>query len=232
MKRRAFIKTCAAGVAAAAVPQFLTYAATLDFERVQLVGADGKPLTSKAIQPRTEYVFAYPYRSTPCFLIDLGQPVKGGVELSEEDGSQYQWLGGVGPQQSVVAFLAICQHQLQYPSRQLSMMNYNPGKSEVAGGAGQIVCCAHNSVYDPLQGGKVTKGPAPDPLMAVKLAWDKATDTYWAEGLYGHDPLKAFFRAYKRKLKKEYGRRAYKQAVSGQSVVTGGKDYSAMQVMC
>ncbi len=232
MNRRDFLKTCSMGVAATALPQFLAYADVLEFNKVTLTDMDGKPIKSEQIQSKTEYLFQYPYQSTPCFLIDLGSPLKTEGELPTSEGTNYQWLGGVGPNQSVVAFVAICQHQLQYPNKALSMMNYNPDKSDVAGGVGQIVCCAHNSVYDPAQGGKVTKGPASNPLMAVRLEWDEKTDTYAANGIYGHDILKDFFKAYKRKLKKEYGRRAYKQLVEKQAPLVLGSKYSQMQVMC
>ncbi len=232
MKRRSFLKACGMGVAAATMPQFLTYAAELDYGEAVLAKADGTPLRAVDIQPRTEYLFHYPFKSTPCMLIDLGETVKGGDTLTMDDGQTYKWLGGVGPKRSIVAFLAICAHQLQYPSRQLSMINYNPGKSDVAGGVGKIVCCAHNSVYDPAHGAKVEKGPAPDPLAAVRLEWDQGKDQFIVKGLYGHDLIRDFFKAYKRKLKKEYGRRAYKAAVEGQTQVVLAKDYSAMQVMC
>lgn len=232
MKRRDFLKQCTAGVALAAMPQFLVHAGEISFPETVLTKADGTPLTSKDIQPRTEYLFHYPYKSTPCFLIDLGTPVKGGEAIDIGEEGQYKWLGGVGPNQSVVAFLAICPHQLQYPNKQVSMINFNPLKSDVAGQPGRIVCCAHNSVYDPAKGGIVEKGPAPHPLTAVKLVWDEKQDQYKATALYGHDLIHDFFKAYKRKLKKEYGRTGYKEMTADTAPVVPGKEYSAMQVTC
>ncbi|MBF6058239.1 MULTISPECIES: Rieske 2Fe-2S domain-containing protein [Thiomicrorhabdus] len=231
MNRRELLKACGMGVAASFVPQFLVHASEIAFPKSLLTKEDGSPLRSKDIQVKTEYQFPYPYKSTPCFLIDMGAPLKQ-AELSEENGSKYKWLGGSGPHQSVVAFLAICPHQLQYPNKNFSMINFNPKHSDVAEGPGMITCCAHNSVYDPTKGGKVMKGPATNPLTAVKLEYNAAKDEYWAVALYGHDLVADFFKAYKRDLKKEYGRSGYKEMSSDKTAVVLGKSVSAMKNLC
>ncbi len=232
MDRREFLKTCSAGAVALAAPSVLTYAEAIEFPKAKLIDAQGNPIKASQLAANADYIFAYPYQSVPCILVNLGQALETGEKLPDSNGGDYQWLGGVGSDKSIVAFVGICQHQLQYPNKQVSMINFIAKKSDVAGRSGVINCCAHNSVYDPFAGGRVVKGPAPNPLMAVRLEWDAASDELTATGIYGHDIIKDFFKAYKRKLKKEYGRRAYKQEVAETTQIIPGREYSAMQVMC
>ena len=90
---------------------------------------------------------------------------------------------GVGPNKSIVAFSAICAHQLMYPTAAISFIGLR------SGGHGEpahvIHCCGDNSRYDPLQGARVIDGPAPQPLAAVLLEWDASSDqlTPWARGV-------------------------------------------------
>ena len=46
------------------------------------------------------------------------------VELKTENGSTYEWPGGVGAQRGIVAYSAICSHRLTYPTRQISFISY------------------------------------------------------------------------------------------------------------
>lgn len=145
------------------------------------------------------YVFFYPYISTPCFLIDLG------VEASQSDlttgnGKRYQWAGGVGPTNSIVAYSAICSHKMSHPAREISFINYRhdpisfysrEGKTEQR--AQLISCCSERSVYDPTDGARVLGGPAPQPLAAISLEYDAETGELHATGSYGGDMYDRFF---------------------------------------
>jgi len=119
MDRRSFIRICTSVAAASlASPSFFS-----DFlgakghefkpyKKAPLLREDGKPLKPEEIKPDKQYLFFYPYRATPCLLINLGYEVKP-VEVRLSDGSTYRWGGGIGPQRSIVAYSAICPHQLR-----------------------------------------------------------------------------------------------------------------------
>ena len=128
-----------------------------------------------ALEAETNYVFHYPYAGTPCFLLKLARPVTIAATLRREDGATYAWEGGVGPGRAVVAFSAICAHKLAYPTRDISFIRYQPQKSATSD-AHVIHCCADHSVYDPANGARVLAGPAPQPLAAILLDYDPASD--------------------------------------------------------
>jgi Rieske Fe-S protein len=145
------------------------------------------------------YVFFYPYISTPCFLIDLGVPA-GQSELTEKSGNRYEWSGGVGPNQSIVAYSAICSHKMSHPAKEISFINYRhdpisyysrDGKSETR--SQLISCCSERSVYDPTDGARVLGGPAPQPLAAIALEYDDSSGELHAVGSYGGDMYDRFF---------------------------------------
>ena len=94
------------------------------YTRVKLVNAVGQPIHSKDLAIGETYIFHYPYVTTPCFVINLGQRTVRDVELSTEDGVRYHWRGGVGRDGSVVAYSAICAHMLTHPVRDVSFINY------------------------------------------------------------------------------------------------------------
>ena len=97
--------------------------------------------------------------------------------------------------QSVVAFSAICSHQFSYPTKKISFINYQHGKSKFAERDQVIVCCAHQSAFDPAQGAKVVAGPATIPLTTIMLEYEESTDQLHAIGTMGNDQYKDFFRA-------------------------------------
>jgi ABC-type glycerol-3-phosphate transport system substrate-binding protein len=68
-----------------------------------------------------------------------------------------------------------------------------------------IHCCADHSVYDPASGARVLAGPAPQPLAAVLLDYDPATDELTALGTVGAEQFDAFFKKYEFKLAMEHG---------------------------
>jgi arsenite oxidase small subunit len=207
MERRRFLESCAVVTGAAslgALEGALANATPRPYPRARLVDAKGAPLKARALAADTNYVFHYPYASTPCFLLNLGRPPTAASTLTREDGTRYAWDGGVGPAKSIVAFSAICAHKLAYPAREVSFIRYQAAKSATAD-ARVIHCCADHSVYDPAGGARVVSGPAPQPLAAIVLDYDAAADELWAVGTLGAEQFDAFFRKYEFKLAMEYG---------------------------
>lgn len=238
MKRRSFIKLCGVAAALSGIEQRLAHAAEGKslgpFPRVRLVNAGGKPLRAQSLSERDAYVFRYPYQSTPCFLIRLRKPAAAAA-LTTEAQERYDWRGGVGPDRNIVAFSAICAHQLSYPSKFASAINYFSGSdpADKSGpGAGLIMCCAHGSIYDPAQGAKVVAGPAPQPLAAVTLEHDAASDELHVTGVTGGVLFENFFKAYRAELLSDYGPGAARQLVEGTAAAIPMPEYTKMQLRC
>jgi arsenite oxidase small subunit len=202
------------------------------YARVKLVDREGRPLQAGRLAKKQCHVFHYPYAGTPCFLIDLGRPAPGGAGLDTAEGRHYVWPGGVGPQNSIVAFSAICPHQLSYASKHRSFINYRAEASAVAGRADVIVCCAHHSVFDPAQGGKVIGGPAPQPLAAIALEYDAASGEIHAVGTHGAELFDDFFTAFKKELIEDLGRGVARQEVRDTTIVLPLEEYVSDRVLC
>ncbi len=215
LNRRSFLKLCAsAGVLVAADPGRLARAsgALKPGQPAALVDSNGEPLRCSDLEVGRNYVFHYPYVTTPCFLLNLGKRAQPGEELTTQDGRRYRWRGGVGPGQSVVAFSAICAHKMSYPTRTVSFINYRhentpytdsqfkPAKSEQV-----IYCCSEGSVYDPARGSRVLGGPAPQPLAAIALDYDADGDCLAATGVYGADMFETFFEKFGFQLAMQHG---------------------------
>src|SRR5688572_29626194 len=161
MERRDFVRLCAAAAGGAALPQ-AGYAANLSarmYKRATLVDEKGEPIRIGSLKVGQNYVFDYPYSSTPCFLLRLDRPAPGGIDLRTESGQPYRWEGGVGESKAVVAYSAICAHKLTYPTRQVSFIGYRDGPSPVAGKGKVITCCSDRSVYDPSAGARPSRWP-------------------------------------------------------------------------
>jgi Rieske Fe-S protein len=152
------------------------------YPRVQLLYDDGSPvLVSKYPYPSTStelIVFNYPLGDEPNMLLNLAAAAP----------------NGVGPNGTLVAFSAVCQHQgslapniSYYPAGACGTFN---------GGKAFIHCIVHGSTYDPAVvatggGAALITGPASLPLPQVLLEWDSATDYLFAVGaigppVYGH----------------------------------------------
>jgi len=235
MDRRNFIKVCSASAAAiaAGAQSRLVYSGTAkDYAKVKLVDVDGQPLKASSLSQKEAYVFNYPYAGTPCFLISLPAAAPAGAALKTEAGEEYSFAGGVGPNKNVVAYLAICTHQMAYPKKTESQMGYNAGLSEVAGRTAVITCCAHNSAFDPAAGGKVMTGKASQPLPAIRLEHDAATDELYATGMYGAELIDTFFKNYKAKLNAELGFGKYRQEAKGTTPAVLLSKYSAEADSC
>ena len=130
MQRREFIKVCAASAAAAAASDLAAAdASPVFYGRATLVDSGGAPLKAARLAAERNFIFHYPFSSTPCFLLNLGKPAKASARLSTADQRSYEWKGGVGPQRSIVAYSAICAHQLAYPTKEISFISYRTEKS-------------------------------------------------------------------------------------------------------
>jgi len=228
------VKICA-GSAALAMANWEQMAAAADFEAfpaAKLTNKTGAPLKGAEIPTGEALVFAYPLAGVPCFLINLGdRPGKPNAALKNEEGD-YRWQGGVGPRHQFVAFVAICTHQMSYPQPAASYLRYAASGSELAGGAGRIVCCAHGSVYDPAEGARVVIGPAPMPLMPVRLAYDPTSDELSADGIMGMEFITRFFKTYKADLNARFGPGGYRQEVGGKTACIPISQYSGIVPTC
>jgi Rieske Fe-S protein len=147
------------------------------FPRVQLLDIDGTPLTAtKAMAEYSAktsdlYTFLYPLRNEPNFLLNLYPAAK-------------NVPGGVGPQGSIVAYSAICQH-LGCPAPQLAY--YPPGTCSASfnGKNFYIHCSCHGSTYDVANRAANLTGPAILPLPQVTLEVNPSDDTLYAVGVTG-----------------------------------------------
>ena len=232
MDRRDFLRTCALTATAAGAPAFaVENAAPRYYNRARLVNAAGRPIKSRSLAARRNYIFHYPYAATPCFLLDLGKPLQAAAALKTADAKSYQWHGGVGANASVVAYSAICAHRLTYPTKEISFISFRAEASPGAKQADLIHCCSEHSQYDPAEGGRVVAGPAPQPLAAILLEYDKASDGIDAVGTLGGEMFNEFFGKFDFKLALEHNGAA-KKPVSGRIVVSELTEYCRQQVKC
>lgn len=233
MDRRDFIRVCATGIAAGGVPALSPAqgATAHSYDRAKLVDTQGKPLLAAALPVRKNLIFQYPFASTPCFLINLGKPARTPAALRTSTNQSYEWKGGAGPTGSIVAYSAICAHQLAYPTKEISFISFRDEASARNKFSQVIHCCAEHSQYDPAQGGRVVAGPAPQPLAAILLEHDAKTDELFATGTLGGEMFNQFFAKYEFKLSLEHGGAARK-AVGGTTVVSELDRYCRQQVRC
>ena len=231
MQRRDFIKWCALAGAAAGAGAVSADARPRFYERAKLVGADGAPLRAQAIPAGRNLIFHYPYASTPCFLLNLGRSAKASAALKTADNRPYEWRGGVGAQRSIVAYSAICAHKLTYPTRDISFISFRAETSARNKLGNVIHCCSEPSQYDPADGGRVLAGPAPQPLAAILLEHDAASDELTAVGTLGGEMFNEFFAKFEFRLALDNGGQA-KRAVSGTAAVVALESYCRQQVKC
>ncbi|MGB7300447.1 MAG: (2Fe-2S)-binding protein [Burkholderiaceae bacterium] len=240
-QRRDFLGSCssAAAFACAANPVIAAAAGPAKkFAPSLLTDVDGAPLHPDNLQSGTEYIFHYPFRSTPCFLVDLGKPISGGKEMTQSNGETYQWQGGVGPNRSIVAFSAICAHKLSHPSPVVSFIGYreypvgflNRSTGQIEQRAGVIQCCSEHSIYDPAEGAAVVSGPAPQPLAAVALSI--ADDSVVATGVYGGNMFNEYFERFGDRLMLEYRSDSYADPVGPSTTVVPGDQFTKNKMRC
>ena len=210
---------------AAQPPTLVTY------PRVQLVDKQGRPVVVGKLEKESAYVFPFPFVATPCYLMRLDQPVTN-QNLTTATGQEYTWPGGVGPENSIVAFLAICPHLLTHPTRKISFLNYHREKDELSGREHVISCCAHGSVFDPAHGASVVTGPAPQPLTTIVLEHDAKTDGIYATGILGANIIGDFFHNFRRDLIDEYGRGQSRVEVTETTTLLPIEEYTQQVVYC
>ncbi len=234
-ERRDFLGVCSAAAACTTVragAALATAPAARQYARVKLTDAGGKSVKLKSLKTNYNYVFNYPYASTPCFLLNLDAPMPDKVGLKTESGLSYDWPGGVGEKKTLVAYSAICAHKLAYPSPQVSFIGFRASPSPANARGKVITCCADKSVYDPYAGAKVISGPAPQPLAAILLEHDAKTDEIYAVGTFGGEKFNDFFAKYEFKLTLEMGGNRVKEEVTGTAVLKDLANYSAQTAQC
>src|SRR5690349_5154666 len=205
MERREFVSFCVATAAAATAPAIAADSQPRLYSRSRLVDGKGTPILGKSIPPERNLIFNYPYAATPCFLLNLGRPAAAATHLQTADKQSYAWHGGVGAARSIVAYSAICAHKLTYPTREISFISFRSERSARNKFGSVIHCCSEHSQYDPAEGARVVAGPAPQPLAAVLLDWNAATDEIHAVGTLGGEMFNEFFEKYAFRLQMEHG---------------------------
>ena len=232
--RRDFVRACAAlaALAAGRNGRLAEAAQAADgLPKVKLVGADGKPLAAGNLAVDENYVFLYPFASTPCLLLRLGAAPPNNIEGSG-DKMTYKWPGGVGQDKAVVAYSAICAHAFTRDSKRTSFLTYSKDKNKISGNATAITCCAHGSVYDPAAAAKVLAGPAPYALASITLDWDSTSDELSAAGLLGTPQFDQLFSTQKDDLIAEFGRGGFREQIAGQTVVVPIASFSQDIIRC
>lgn len=240
--RRQFVKICATAAATVGSnPAVLasTGEKAVAFNRVQLLNEFDQPLKLSDLVIGENYLFFYPYVSTPCFLVDLGRTVARTGSLKTAEGESYSHQGGVGANRSVVAFSAICAHKMSHPSRNISFINYRSEKVQFSDNWNKtqtrdsvIYCCSEGSVYDPAQGCEVLGGPAPQPLAAILLEHDASTDGVFAVGTAGGTMFAPYFEKFWHRLQLEFETEHVQQRVTGATPIVRLQDYCRRQVLC
>jgi arsenite oxidase small subunit len=234
MDRRSFVESCSAGVAclsaALSLPALAKDARPKNYSRVLLADEHGDPLRAASLKPQSNYVFHYPFESTPVFLLRLDQPALP-QQLSTKAKDTYAWPGGVGPQKNMVAFSAICAHQLVYPTPQVSFISFRKNKAQKGVADNLIHCCAENSQYDPAKGARVMNVPAEQPLCAILLEHNPKDDTLTAYATLGGELFEDFFRKYEFKLSLDVGPKA-KNPVSSRTIVRELEKFCRNPIQC
>jgi Rieske Fe-S protein len=236
MERRSFLRLSATSAAVVAIaPSLITQKLYAEdgslfqaFEKVQLKDAEGNPLKASTLVKEENYMFMYPHAATPAIMVDLPKATGKDIKLKAEDGTEYIYKSGVGAAGTIVAFSAICAHQLTHPQKAMSMFQYVPstGKTLAYDKAGVFVCSSHLAAYDPQQGGKSVSGPAKQGLASIVLEIDK-DDQLWAVAVLGPNKFQDFFDAFKQDHKAEFGRRGAKKLIQTETKVQPLKNYSA-----
>jgi len=222
---------CAASALGVSLPAAPADAQPRFYSRARLVDPGGRPLSARALAVNRNFIFHYPFAGTPCFLLNLGRPTKPVAQLKTADKQIYQWPGGVGMDQNIVAYSAICTHRLTYPTREISFISYRGDKSIGSKFSQVIHCCSEHSQYDPSEGAKVVAGPAPQPLAAILLDYDPNSDGLYAVGTLGGELFNEFFTKYEFRLAVDHRGQA-RAAVEGSCVVKELTEYCKQQVKC
>lgn len=235
--RRGFLKACTkAAMAAAATKAAMNPSAALahlleEPPRARLVNKDGAPILASSLERHDTLIFNYPYKATPAMLVRLDLEPMINQMTTDNDGDEYIWPGGVGPDRSLVCYAAICAHALSYVRHETAFLHYSKEKTDFSEQDRVIICCAHGSVYDPAAAARVVDGPAEYPLAAINLEVDE-NDHIFATGAIGSEIFKEFYKAYRKELREEYGRKEYKKEAVGDVVALPPEEYSEDVLGC
>ena len=232
MDRRKAIKTCSA-VAAVSLAFPSLFINTLRAQERSFKRYKRAPLDIKVegLTPGKEFLFFYPYVSTPAILINLGEEVPP-AKVKDKEGNTYLWQGGVGPQRSIVAYCAICPHQMSHPTPEYSFINYYPDDkpSKIAKRGDVVQCCAHMSVFDAKKGGEVIDGPAEFPLTTIVLEYESGK--LYAVGTLGRELYEDFFDVFKPELRKRFKSSRKAKRLSEKCEVVEVSNYSKDIIRC
>jgi len=229
MQRRDFNKLCGGLLTGAASLSRTAMAQPAQpFPQSALIYEDNAPVTVDSIAPGSSYVFSYPFVTTPCFIVRLNSAA------SKND----NWAGGVGDDQSVVAFSAICSHKMSHPAKPISHINYRAEKLTYHDRDGVkqerdqlISCCSERSVYDPTDGAAVLSGPAPVPLASILLEVGDNGQLF-AIGSTGTDQYDRFLEKFGFRLAMEYGVTDIRARAGDKTVARLAQDFSSQQIRC
>lgn len=240
LTRRRFVRLCASTAALiGANPALLAQsdAPRRHYQKVQLVDDRERPITAAHLRVGENYLFYYPYISTPCFLLNLGRPTEPAA-LQTEDGHRYHWSGGVGPRGAIVAFSAICAHKMTHPAREVSFINYRHQAATFQNAddkptqqAQVIYCCSEKSVYDPINGARVLGGPAKQPLTTIVLE-QGPNGAFYATGTIGGEMYDKFFEHFSSRLALEFRTNDIRRLVSQTATVVPLAEYSRTRILC
>ena len=180
--------------------------------RTALAFEDGSPVRPDDLAPDEAYLFGYPYRVTPAFLVRLA------------DGR-------------TVAFSAICSHKMTAPSRPISHIAYRVEPVSFVDRAGErheragvISCCSERSVYDPAADGAVLAGPARAALARIELELDG--EGIVAVGSVGADRYEPFLERFGFRLAMEHGTSDVRRRAGDVATVEPAARYSAQTIRC
>lgn len=214
MDRRAFHRVagslCASMLAAA--PR-VSLANSRPTPHSRIIQRDGSPLLPDHLLPDQAWIFGYPFRVTPCFL----------VRSSASN--------------QILAFSAICTHKLTHPSRPISHIAYRAeavtffdrdGQRQER--AGVISCCSERSVYDPEDNARVLSGPAPLPLARIGL--EIHDDGISAVSTTGTEIYERFLTAFGFRLAMEHGISDVRQRVGDTTAAEHADQYSRQTIRC
>ena len=239
MNRRNFLKvTAATGALVAISPSLGINLRAADgtlytaYERVQLVDADGIPIKASSLKKETNYVFNYPHVGTPVILLDLDEPTAKDVNLKSEDGEEYVWKSGVGKNRTIVAYSAVCSHQMAHPTPEDTFIQYVQKDKQTAACShgGVMVCSSHLSSFDVGKGCKNISGPAKQPLASIVLEIAE-DDSIWAVAVLGPDMFHRYFNEFKPEMKQYYGgKRKAKKHVKDSALMVTLSEYSKEQI--
>lgn len=228
MDRRRFNTLCSGLLAGAVSVQANETPPMTPQPATRLLWPDDTPITIDSLSRGQAYVFGYPYRTTPCFLIRLNG-------AAPPSGS---WPGGLGADQSVVAFSAICTHKMSHPAKPISHIAFRGEPVSFHDSLGRlqsrqdiISCCSERSVYDPAKGGRVLSGPAPAPLATIVLEADDQGQLS-AIGSMGLNQYDQFLDKFGFRLAMEYGVTDVRARSGETAQAIEAELFSVQQVLC